>query len=296
MQTYSYFPGCSLHGTAKEYDRSLRLVAGKLGVELREIEDWTCCGATAAHSTDERLSLSLSARNLRLAAEAGRPLLAPCAMCFNRMRVAQHELRDPAKQHAVEAIWALPGVAEGIEPAAGPRPGPVESVLNVDVQGLIQAFGTEEMLAAIGSAVVRPLAGLKVVCYYGCLSVRPPEIIHPDSLENPQTMDRIVAKLGADVLDWPFKTECCGGSLFLARADIVLALARRLLAMARSVGADGIVTACPICHSNLDTRQKQINARFGDAFKLPIYYVTELMGLAFGFSAKELWLNKHLTA
>jgi len=290
MYTYSYFPGCSLHGTAKEYDHSLRLVAGKLGVELQELEDWSCCGATAAHSTDELLALALPARNLRLAAMTGRPLLAPCVMCFNRMRVTQHQLENPARRQAVEAILAEAAGRPVGEPATAPSQPPVE------VLGLLQAFGNDEMLAAIEAAVTRPLKGLKAVCYYGCLSVRPPEIVHPDSLENPQVMDLLIAKLGAEVLDWPFKTECCGGSLALARIDIVLALGRRLLSMARSVGADCVVTACPMCHSNLDTRQKQINAKFGESFKLPIYYVTELMGLAFGYSASDLWLNKHLTA
>jgi heterodisulfide reductase subunit B2 len=290
MCTYSYFPGCSLHGTAKEYDHSLRLVAGKLGVELQELEDWSCCGATAAHSTDELLALALPARNLRLAAAAGRPLLAPCVMCFNRMRVTQHKLENPARRQAVEAILAEAAGRPVGEPATAPSQPPVE------VLGLLQAFGNDEMLAAIEAAVTRPLKGLKAVCYYGCLSVRPPEIVHPDSLENPQVMDRLIAKLGTEVLDWPFKTECCGGSLALARTDIVLALGRRLLSMARSIGADCVVTACPMCHSNLDTRQKQINAKFGESFKLPIYYVTELMGLAFGYSASDLWLNKHLTA
>lgn len=279
MQTYSYYPGCSLHGTAKEYDRSLRLVAGKLGLELQEIPDWNCCGATAAHSTDELLGLALPARNLMLAAVSGRPVLAPCAMCFNRMKVTQHELRDPARRAAVERLL-------GESEKTGFWP---------EVLSLLQAFAGDEMLAAVEGAVVRPLEGLKVACYYGCLLVRPAEIVQPDSVENPQTMDRLVAKLGAEALDWPFKTECCGASLALARTDIVLALGRRLLSMARDVGADCIVTACPMCHSNLDTRQGQIKARFGESFDMPILYITELMGLAFGFSPKELWLDKHLT-
>ncbi len=134
-----------------------------------------------------------------------------------------------------------------------------------------------------------------MVSYYGCLLVRPPEIVQPDSLENPQTMDRLVARLGAQALDWPFKTECCGGGLAMTRTDIVLALSRRLLRMARDVGADAIAVACPVCHSNLDARQGQIKAKFSDDFHMPILYVTELMGLAFGFSPKELMLDKHLT-
>jgi heterodisulfide reductase subunit B2 len=281
MATYSYYPGCSLHGMAREYDRSLRLAAGKLGVELKELEDWSCCGSTAAHSTDELLSLSLAARNLRLAGETGLPMLAPCTMCFSRMKITQHALQNPAKRAAVENVLADTSVASA-------------SDFGVDVVGLLQAFGSDEMLDAVQAAVVKPLNGLKAVCYYGCLSVRPAEIVHPDSLENPQVMDRLVSRLGADVLDWPFKTECCGGSLALARVDIVLPVVRRLLTMARSVGADCIVTACPMCHSNLDARQKQVNARFGENFKMPIYYVTELMGLAFGYSAHELYIDKHL--
>jgi heterodisulfide reductase subunit B len=282
MQTYSYYPGCSLHGTAKEYDRSLKLVAGKLGLELCEIADWSCCGATAAHSTDELLGLALPARNLMLAVAADRPVLAPCAMCFNRMNVAQHELQDSTKRQAVERLLRGSGISES-------------AIQGMPVLSLLQAFASDEMLAAIEAAVVRPLNSLKVVCYYGCLLVRPAEIVKPDSLENPQTMDRLVAKLGAEVLDWPFKTECCGGSLSLARTDIVLTLGRRLLSMARGVGADCIVTACPMCHSNLDTRQGQIKAKFGESFDMPIFYVTELMGLAFGFTPKELLLDKHLT-
>jgi len=287
MQTYSYYPGCSLHGTAKEYDRSLKLVAGKLGFELREIADWNCCGATAAHSTNELLGLALPARNLMLAATDGRPVLAPCAMCYNRMKVAQHELQDSSKRQVVERLLGRSEklISEKKESWSE----------QVSVVSLLQALAGDGIQAAIKEAVVKPLKGLKVVCYYGCLLVRPPEIIQPDNLENPQTMDRLVALLGGEVLDWPFKTECCGGSLALARTDIVLALGRRLLGMARDVGADCIVTACPMCHSNLDTRQGQIKAKFGESFDMPIFYVTELMGLAFGFTPKELLLDKHLT-
>ncbi len=288
MQTYSYYPGCSLHGMAREYDRSLKLVAAKVGLELRELPDWTCCGSSGAHSTDELLALALPARNLALAEAAGLPVLAPCALCFNRMKVTQHELRDPARRAEVEKL--LSGDQHS---AVGGRRSSLGTELRVD--SLLQAFSSDEMLAAVETAVTRPLAGLKVVSYYGCLLVRPPEIVQPDSLENPQTMDRLVARLGAQALDWPFKTECCGGGLAMTRTDIVLELSRRLLRMARDVGADAIAVACPVCHSNLDARQGQIKAKFGDDFRMPILYVTELMGLAFGFSSKELMIDKHLT-
>jgi heterodisulfide reductase subunit B len=266
---------------AREYDRSLRLIAAKVGLELRELPDWTCCGSSGAHSTDELLALALPARNLALAEAAGLPMLAPCALCFNRMKVTQHELRDPARREQVARV-----LAGGQSSALGTQ---------LQVVSLLQALSGDEMLAAVEAAVTRPLAGLKVVSYYGCLLVRPPEIVQPDSLENPQTMDRLVARLGAQALDWPFKTECCGGGLAMTRTDIVLELGRRLLRMARDVGADAIAVACPVCHSNLDARQGQIKAKFGDDFRMPILYVTELMGLAFGFSPKELMLDKHLT-
>ena len=281
MQTYSYYPGCSLHGMAREYDRSLKLVAARVGLELRELPDWTCCGSSGAHSTDELLALALPARNLALAEAAGWPVLAPCALCFNRMKVTQHELQNAAQREKVEQVLV------------GGRS--LALISQLQVVSLLQALGGDEMLAAVEAAVTRPLAGLKVVSYYGCLLVRPPEIVRPDSLENPQTMDRLVARLGAQALDWPFKTECCGGGLAMTRTDIVLELSRRLLRMARDVGADAIAVACPVCHSNLDARQGQIKAKFGDDFRLPILYVTELMGLAFGFSPKELMIDKHLT-
>lgn len=279
MPTYSYYPGCSLHGMSKEYDHSMRLIAPKIGVSLREVPDWSCCGSTPAHATNETLALALAARNLDLALPAGLPLLAPCAMCFNRMKITQHELQDAKKRAAVEEALG--------KPVAGLTGQP-------QVLSLFDALATDETLAAVEAAVVRPLKGLKAVCYYGCLLVRPANILQPDSVENPQAMDRLVAKLGADVLDWPFKTECCGGSLSLARLDIVLDLGRKLLGMARQVGADCIVTACPMCQSNLDSRQGQIKSRYGEAFDIPVLYVTELMGLAFGLSAKDLWLDKHL--
>jgi heterodisulfide reductase subunit B len=282
MQTYSYYPGCSLHGTAKEYDHSLKLVTGKLGIQLHEIPGWNCCGATAAHSTDEILGLALPARNLILAAARNQPLLAPCAMCFNRTKVTQHELRNAATRKAVEE--RLDGV--DLEATGASR---------LEVLSLLQALASDEMRATAARWVVKPLEGLKVVCYYGCLLVRPAEVMHPDSLENPQTMDQLMQAMGAEVLDWPFKTECCGASLAIARSDVVLALGRRLLSMARGVGADAIVTACPMCHSNLDTRQVQIKARYGESFDMPIFYVTELMGLAFGFTPRQLSLHMHVT-
>jgi heterodisulfide reductase subunit B2 len=280
MPTYSYYPGCSLHGMSGEYDRSVRLIAPRLGIALREVPDWTCCGATAAHTMDEMVAMALPARNLAQAGPAELPILAPCAMCYSRLKITQHELQQASKRQAIAALLDQP---------ADPFPGQ-----KLEVLSLLGALTTDETKAAVAAAVVKPLIGLKVVCYYGCLLVRPAEILHPDSVENPQTMDNLMKQLGAEVLDWPFKTECCGGSLALARLDIVLALGRKLLSMARNLGADCIVTACPMCQNNLDSRQSQIKARYGEDFDLPIVYVSELMGLAFGMSPQEVGLDKHL--
>ncbi len=283
MHSLSYYPGCSLHGTAQEYDHSLKLVATRLGIQLEELNDWTCCGATAAHSTDELLALVLPARNLLLAAANERPLLAPCAMCFNRMRVAQHEVQSEGSPAVLAELLGETGN------------GWARSLTQVKVISLLDLFTQPSVAERIAEAIVRPLEGLQVACYYGCLLVRPPSILRPDSAENPQAMDQLVRSLGAEAIDWPFKTECCGGSLALTRSEIMLTLSRQLLRMATQLGADCIVTACPMCHSNLDTRQGQIRRRFAETYDMPILYVSELVGLALGFSPQELWLDKHMT-
>ncbi|MEW6033412.1 MAG: CoB--CoM heterodisulfide reductase iron-sulfur subunit B family protein [Chloroflexota bacterium] len=273
QKAFSYFPGCSLHSTAREYDVSARLSCEALGIELKELEGWACCGASSAHSTNELLAVSLPARDLKRAGEVGLPLVAACAMCFSRLKIASHELQNNDMRKLVQTV-----IGQEIQKTAR-----VVHLLEV----------VDSRLDAI--PVKKPLTELKVACYYGCLLVRPREKVAIDDAENPQLMDRLVRKLGAEPVAWAFKTECCGAGLPLARPDIVLKLCHRILAQARQAGADCIAVACPECHSNLDTHQEEIRARYGDDARVPVVYFTQLLGLALGLSVQQLHLDKHLT-
>jgi len=271
--TYAYYPGCSLHSSAREYDVSARLVCRALGIELRELEGWTCCGASSAHLTDPSLALALPARELYLAGEAGLPLAVACAMCFARLKLAAQELSEgPARTRA-----------EGLLGHKLRRNGKVIHLLEI-LEG-----------EAPSAHLVRPLLGLRVACYYGCLLVRP-EAIALDDAERPTMMDRLVRTLGAEPVEWAFKTECCGASFALSQPEVVLRLSHHLLRQGRNAGADCLAVACPMCQSNLDTYQRAMKANYGDDFEIPVLYFSQLFGLALGFSPKELLLRRHFTS
>lgn len=267
----SFFPGCSLEGTAREYGESIEAVCEALGIELDEIPGWSCCGASSAHTSDEFLSVALPARNLFQAEKAGKNLVTPCAACFNRLKAAEKAITGDAKMDV------------GI-PLQG----------SITVLHLLEFLAREEFAERIVQQVRRPLKDLRVVSYYGCLIVRPPRITDADQYENPQSMDRIITQLGGESVFWPFKTECCGGSLVLTSLDIFRRLTGRLLDMAKETEADCIVTACPLCQSNLDTRQEEIGAVVEKHYELPVFYFTELMGLAFGLREADKWFRRHL--
>jgi len=272
-QTYAYYPGCTLRSSAKEYDISARLVCQKLGIELRELEDWACCGASSAHTTSELLSIALPARELQAAEQVGLPLAVACAMCFSRLKHAAHDLADEAKLAQVSGILGK------------------ELRNSTQVVHLLQVIG-----GCINTVpLTRRLSGLKVACYYGCLLVRPREVMNFDDEENPQMMDRLIETLGAEAIDWDLKVACCGASLPLTRRDIVLKLSHRLLSQARQLGADCVAVACPMCHSNLDAYQKEMETEYGERLGLPILYFTQLVGLALGFSPKQLHMDRHFT-
>ncbi|MDO8716010.1 MAG: CoB--CoM heterodisulfide reductase iron-sulfur subunit B family protein [Dehalococcoidales bacterium] len=254
----SYYPGCSLEGTAKEFDVSTRAVCKALGIELQELEDWSCCGATSAHSTNDYLAVALPARNLTLAEKTGLDLVTPCAACFQRLKVAEKKLAEKP-------------LAEF----------PYQGKIKID--HLLNLCTRPEAMEKIKSSVKKPLKGLKVVCYYGCLTTRPPKITDAVNYENPQNMDELILELGAESIDWSYKTACCGNSLVLGRADIVKTMVGKLLEKAREAGADAIVTCCPMCQSNLESGRS-----------MPVFYFTELMGMAMGLPGTEKWLKQHL--
>jgi heterodisulfide reductase subunit B len=275
---YAYYPGCSLGSTGREYDASLRAVCERLDVELVEPKRWICCGSSAAHAVSHLLALALPLRNLALVRDRGfDEVIVPCAACFSRFRTAQYECaRDPA-------------VAEKARKAAGSDDG-----LNVKVTHPLELFAREEYAKSIQREVKKELSSLEVVCYYGCLLTRPAKVMQFDTCEYPMSMDNILRRVGVRTLDWSYKTDCCGASLAISQTDVVLRLVRDILENAVAVGAKGVAVACPLCHANLDMRQSQVNERFGTTFETPIFYFTELMGLAFGIEADELGLGRHL--
>ncbi|OGP88099.1 MAG: disulfide reductase [Deltaproteobacteria bacterium RBG_16_48_10] len=271
MKEISYYPGCSLHGTAEEYDDSIRGVSNLLDIQLHELEDWTCCGASSAHCTDEELAIDLAARNLAIAEKSNRELLVPCVACYSRFKWAEKE----AKEHPAKMHFSYRG--------------------NVPIRYVLDFFCEGPLLEEIRKKMAKPLSGLKVACYYGCLTVRPPKITGIKEYENPQHMDHLMELLGAEPIPWSYKADCCGASLVMTRTDIVRRLSGKLLSMAKEAEADCLVTGCPMCHANLDTRQEELDKEVGENFNIPIFYFTELIGLALGHKDARKWLGHHIT-
>jgi len=271
-----FFPGCSLEGTAAEYRLSFEAIAPKLGLQLEEIEDWNCCGATAAHNLNHKLAVALPARILALAEKAGyQSVVAPCAACSHRLIVTRHELAEnPELRKEIEDIIEMP--CRG----------------TVQVKNILQVL-LEVGIDKIAAACTRKMTGIKVACYYGCLLVRPPKIMQFDDAEAPQSMDKILAALGAKPVEWGLKTECCGGGFSMSRTDLVCKMTRDLLEDASAAGAAAFAVACPMCQSNLDLRQHNVNAAYGTAYRMPVLYITQWLGLCLGLSAKELGLDQH---
>jgi len=273
--TYAYYPGCSGLSTSREYDVSTREVCKALGITLKDIEDWSCCGSTPAHTVDHVFSSALSARNLALAEQMGLDtIVTPCPSCLTNLKVAGHRMQDPTFKDKVNELLDRP-CENRVQ---------VKSLLQI----LVEDYGVEEIRERVASS----LPGLKVVPYYGCIMNRPPEVMQFDDPENPVAMDEILGAIGMEVMDFPFKVECCGGSFGVARKDIVVNLSGKHLRLARDAGADAIVTACPLCQMNLDLRQSQINAAWGESFHFPVFYFTQLLGMALGLSRKDVLLNK----
>lgn len=271
MREITYYPGCSLHGTAREYDESFRGVSKLLDVNLHELEDWTCCGSTSAHCTDEALAVALPVRNLSIAEKYDRDMIVPCVACYSRFKAAEQEV----KEHP--------------EYVRSPYEG------KVAVRYALDYFCDVPISADLKSKVIKPLSGLKVACYYGCLAVRPPELTGVKQYENPCHMDSLMEMLGAEAVPWSYKTDCCGASLVMTRTDVVIDLSQKILAMALEAGADCIVTGCTMCHANLDTRQDGLTDGSGKKSAIPVLYFTELMGLALGHRDVKKWLGRHVT-
>lgn len=276
----SYYPGCSLHSTAPEYDISVRKVFKVLGVDLVEIKDWVCCGSTPAHQVDELMAVALPVKNMMIAAETEglKEFCVPCSECYSRMKIAQLEMEDDRVRNKVEKITG----------------GQYKDDFNVmhALDMLVAKVGIDH----VRQKIIKPLKGLKVVCYYGCLMTRPPRATGKESTcEFPQDMEDLLAAAGADPLDWNMRTFCCGASTALTQPELVHDLTNKILVDAEAVGAEVIAVGCPLCHANLDGRQAEINVKYGTDHRIPVLYFTELLGLALGMLGKELGLSQHLT-
>lgn len=270
----AYYPGCSLHSTAPEFNSSTKAVCEALDMNLVEPRGWVCCGSSAAHRIDPEAALRLPLENLALVEQSGfEEVTMPCAACFNRHKAAQYEIRQ--------------------EPAHKAQ---VDEELGYTYQDTVQVSTLPEAILGragkegVAARVSKPLTGLRVVAYYGCLLTRPPQVTGAPHPENPTEIDDIMTALGAEAVDWSYKTTCCGASHSLTRPDIAIKLSGNLIDHARQSGADAIAVVCPLCHTNLDARQFQM----GFDEPMPVLYFTQLMAVAFGLPEKEAALNKNL--
>ncbi len=271
-----YYPGCALHGSANDYEASLRTCLRALDVRLTELDDWICCGATAAHTLNRKLAEALPARNLAIAERDGvRELLAPCPMCSMELLKARREIvADAHLREEMARVVELP--VEG----------------TTEVRNLIEVF-QRVGLDRLEAAVKAPLAHVTAACYYGCLLTRPPDVVRFDDVEQPSSMEGILRALGAKTVRWNYATECCGAGMTIANDDIVLDLSHKILANAAAHGANCVVAACPMCHVNLDMKQPDIERSMRKRFALPVYYLTDAVGMALGLSREQLGVDRH---
>jgi len=273
---YAYFPGCSLSASAQDYDMSFRWVCRYLGIELQEVRDWVCCGASSAHATSHLLSVAIPAISLSHAEQDGFDrLVAPCLACLSRMKAANERFEtDRALRKKINEV--LEGGYRGTVKVFHP------------LEVLLNDVGVD----SLGEKVAKRLPGLRVACYYGCALTRPPKVCRFDTPEYPMSMDGILRSVGLETLDWAYKTECCGVSMTLTRADVVVHLSHKIVRAAKEVGADVIAVCCPLCQANLDTRQGQIAEQYGERFDIPVLYFTQLLGIVYGAYSGELGLRR----
>lgn len=263
-----FYPGCTLSSSAKPYGRSIFWVLERLGVEMEELPDWTCCGATSAHVLSKELSYALPARNLAIAHKLGTDVMVACSACYSRLKITQGALEDP---HVRERLRQHIGEA---------RPSAVK------IKNILEVLS--EHSSRICQEKTKALENLKVACYYGCLATRIPKVTGFDDRENPTMMEQLAAAAGATVVEWPGKTACCGASLSVINEKISLKMCEQILQMARRCDADVLVTSCPFCQYNLDW------AQWAAGGNIPVLFITQLIGMALEGGAKELMLDSHL--
>jgi len=278
---YIYYPGCSLKGTGRAYEESFLAIAGALGLAIEELNDWNCCGATTYMGIDEKKAFAMAARNLALSEEQApddKPVnfLALCSACY-LVHLKAQTMMDENPNLKATIIGALANAQLSYQ-------GRVKIRHPLDV--LVNDAGIDK----IKSLVVKPLKGLKVACHYGCLVVRPYATF--DDQNNPTSMDRLIQALGAETIEWPLKTRCCGGTLMGTIPDVGSRLNYILLKEAKRRGADVVATACPLCQFNLECFQNQISSLYGEPIHLPVAYFSQLMGISYGISNRQLGMQR----
>lgn len=274
---YTYYPGCSLHSVHKPYDISCRAVFKSLGINLIELDDWNCCGATFYMSIDEVTSIAVAARNLALAEKYNLDLIAPCSSCFTILSKANRFMKSNEQLFAsVNRVLNEVGL---------------EYKLSVRVRHPLDVLINDIGFEIIKLKIKKSLNGLRIANYYGCQIVRPDKYF--DDRENPTSMDNLFEMLGAKSVYYPAKVKCCGGMLPTVKEEIANDLIFEILYRAVENNADLIVTTCPLCQMNLEAYQKKIENKFKEKISIPIYYFTQVLGVALGLNEEELAINKN---
>jgi len=277
--SYVYYPGCSLSGTARECEESIQAVMRVLGTKWTELEDWNCCGAAVATGVSYLLSLALPARNLALSERAESDLVTGCSRCYMNLIRAQHYMQHNANlKDNVNAILAETGVQYSGK---------------ARLRHLLDVIINDVGLDVVAERVTRPLDGLQVAAYYGCCQGMW-TYAQFDSVEDPTCFDRLLASLGAEIVHFPLKTSCCGGTLSMSKREVGANLIGDLLMAAVAAGADCVITACPLCMFNLNSFQNEAGRAKGTKLHIPVLFVTQLMGLAFGLTPKTLGLHRNV--
>lgn len=275
ISALAYYPGCSLHSSATEFDHSARAVCAALGIKIIEPQDWVCCGSSAAHRAEPETALKLPLINIKLMEQSGfEEVTMPCAACYNRHQAALYEIK-----HNLDERQAIEHELD------------YQFQDRIRVTTLVEAIFAHGGETSIRARVKKPLHDLKVACYYGCLMTRPPRVTGSQHVENPTEMEKLLSAAGAEIVDWSYKTTCCGAAHSLTRPDIVWNLSSRLIREAQKAGAEAISVACPLCHTNLDGRQFQM----GLEQPMPVLYFTQLLGVALDLPLKAINLSKNMT-
>ncbi len=281
MKYYTYFPGCSCaEGSGRAYNKSVLAVARVLDIDLMELDEWNCCGSSPYSAYDELGMLSLATRNLALAEKRGFDLVTPCSCCYVILNQANITLKKyPEIKSKVDESLAAGSLTYGGD---------------IKVRHILDIISNDVGYEKIAPHIKRSLKGLKVAPYYGCQVVRPvPSFDHTD---NPTTLDRLIDSLNAEVTDFPLKTACCGSSMILSEEEVALGLIRKILNSAEAGGAQCIVTVCPLCQMNIDAYQSTVNKKFGTNYHIPVLFFTQLMGIAFGLSEKQLDIKTNIVS